>query len=116
MKTNAFDWLALLLVIFGAVTWGIIGVTGFTGDEVNVLVLALDPVFRPAAAEVVRNLVYVLVGVAGVYLLYTSYKMGRASRRAARTSRTPTRVESTDTSNRPNDTSGRSETPENTDS
>lgn len=110
MKTNAFDWIALLLAIFGAITWGIIGVTGFAGEEVNILVLALEPVFRPAAAEVVRNAVYTLVGVAGIYLIYTSYKMARANRRTARATRTP--APPTETA----DASGRSETRENTDS
>jgi threonine/homoserine/homoserine lactone efflux protein len=30
----------------------------------------------------VEYLIYTLVGIAGVYLLFTAYKMGRASRRA----------------------------------
>ena len=110
MKTSVFDWIALLLAILGAITWGIIGLTGFTGEQVNIIVLALEPVFRPAAAEVVRNLIYVLVGVAGIYLLYTSYKMARASRRTTRATRaTSTRTEPTDASNR-------SDAPENTES
>jgi uncharacterized membrane protein YuzA (DUF378 family) len=84
MKTSVFDWLAILLVVIGAITWGILGVTGLMGDPVNVVELFLDPIFRPGPALTVEYLVYVLVGVSGVYLLYTSYKMGRASRRATR--------------------------------
>jgi len=81
MNTNGLDWLAMLFAIVGAVTWGVLGLTGLTGDPTNVVALALEPVFRPGPAETVEYLVYVLVGLSGVYLLYTAYKMGRSSRR-----------------------------------
>jgi len=81
MNTNGLDWLAMLFAILGAVTWGVLGLTGLTGDPTNVVALALEPVFRPGPAETVEYLVYVLVGLSGVYLLYTAYKMGRSSRR-----------------------------------
>lgn len=84
MKTNGIDWLAILLVVIGAITWGILGVTGLMGDPVNVVELFLAPIFRPGPAQTVEYLVYLLVGISGVYLLYTAYKMGRASRRAKR--------------------------------
>jgi uncharacterized membrane protein YuzA (DUF378 family) len=109
MKTNALDWLAILLVAIGAITWGILGVTGLTGEPLNVVDLLLEPIFRPGPAQTVENLVYALVGAAGVYLLYTAYKMGRASRRATRerrqrdaTTRTETTTDyaDTDTDNR----------------
>ncbi|WP_135854720.1 DUF378 domain-containing protein [Halorussus salinus] len=98
MNTNAFDWLAILLVAVGAITWGILGVTGLTGEPLNVVDLLLEPIFRPGPAQTVENLIYTLVGVAGVYLLYTAYKMGRASRRATRERRkrdATTRTETT---------------------
>jgi len=81
MNTNALDWLAMLLAVVGAVAWGILGFTGLTGDPTNVVALVLEPIFRPGPAETVEYLVYVLVGLSGVYLLYTAYKMGRSSRR-----------------------------------
>ncbi|WP_134668307.1 DUF378 domain-containing protein [Halorussus marinus] len=81
MHTNGLDWLAMLFAILGAVTWGILGLTGLTGDPINVVALALEPIFRPGPAETVEYFVYVLVGLSGVYLLYTAYKMGRSSRR-----------------------------------
>ena len=98
MKTNGFDWLAMLFVVIGAIAWGVLGVTGLMGDTVNVVALILEPIFRPGPAQTVEYLVYVLVGISGVYLLYTAYKMGRASRRATRERRRrdATRVETTD--------------------
>ncbi|WP_157971703.1 DUF378 domain-containing protein [Halorussus litoreus] len=84
MNTNFLDWLAIVLVVVGAVTWGILGVTGLTGDPVNVVNVVLDPIFQPGPAETVEYLIYVLVGASGIYLLYTASKMARASRRATR--------------------------------
>lgn len=82
MDTNALDWLSILLVVVGALNWGIIGLTGLASEEtVNVVELVIEGIFLPAAGDVVVNVVYLLVGIAGVYLLYTAYKMGRASRR-----------------------------------
>lgn len=98
MNTNAFDWLAILLVAIGAVTLGLLGVTGLTGEPLNVVELLLEPIFRPGPAQTVESLVYTLIGIAGVYLLYTAYKMGRASRRATRERRqrdATTRTETT---------------------
>lgn len=104
MKTNGLDWFAIVLVVVGAITWGILGVTGLMDDPVNIVSLILEPIFRPGPAQTVENLIYVLVGVSGVYLLYTAYKMGRASRRATRerrrrdaTTRTDTTADYTDT-------------------
>jgi uncharacterized membrane protein YuzA (DUF378 family) len=98
MKTNGLDWLAIILVVIGAITWGILGVTGLTGNPLNVVSLFLEPIFRPGPAQTVEYLVYLLVGISGVYLLYTAYKMGRASRRATRERRRrdATRAETTD--------------------
>src|SRR6056297_328835 len=87
MDTNALDSLSILFVVVGAINWGVIGVA-----EVNAIELALEPIFQPAAAEVVLRGIYSLVGLAGIYLLYTAYKMGRASRRTSSPTE-PERVE-----------------------
>lgn len=88
MRTNALDWVSLFLAIVGAITWGILGVTGLVGPEpLNVLALAFEPVFQPAAAEILLDVVYVLFGLAGLYLIYTAARLARASRRAARAAR-----------------------------
>ncbi|WP_276299506.1 DUF378 domain-containing protein [Halorussus lipolyticus] len=97
MNTNVFDWVAILLTAAGAVTWGLLGVTGLTGEPVNVIEVLLEPIFRPGPAQTVEYLIYVLVGVAGVYLLFTGYKMGRASRRSTRERRKRDATTRTDT-------------------
>ena len=98
MKTSFLDWLAILFAVVGAITWGVLGLTGLAGDPLNIVNLALEPVFRPDAAQIVEYLIYVLVGLSGVYLLYTASKMGRASRRTTREHRrneTATRTDTT---------------------
>lgn len=95
MKTNGFDWLAVLLAILGAVTWGIIGVTGLLNEPVNIVDRTVESIFRPGPAVTVEYLIYVLIGVAGVYLFYTAFKMGRASRRATKERRAATEPETT---------------------
>ncbi|WP_435155985.1 DUF378 domain-containing protein [Haladaptatus sp. DFWS20] len=84
METNGLDWFSMLLVVVGALNWGIIGVTGLIGGQVNVVRQAMGLVFLPDVALIVTNLIYVLVGLAGLYFIYTSYKIGRASRRSRR--------------------------------
>lgn len=82
MDTNGLDWVSILLVIVGAFNWGIVGVTALTGESVNGVQLLAETVFLPDVATTVANVVYVLVGLAGLYFIYTSYKIRRGSRRA----------------------------------
>ena len=97
MKTSFLDWLAILFAVVGAITWGVLGLTGLTTDPMNIVSLALEPIFRPGPAQTVEYLVYVLVGLSGVYLLYTASKMGRASRRDTRERRRTDTATRTDT-------------------
>jgi uncharacterized protein len=63
-------WIAVTLVIVGAVNWGLVGLLQFD------LVAALF-----GAGSTLSRLVYSLVGLAGVTLAYTSlagYREGRA--------------------------------------
>ena len=57
MRTRTFDWIALTLVIIGAINWGLIGFFQFD------LVAAL---FGGMSSWISR-IVYALVGVAGLY-------------------------------------------------
>ncbi len=59
---------AFILVIIGAVNWGLVGLSGFIGGNWNLVNLALGSM--PQAEWVV----YILVGVAGVYLAFNHKK------------------------------------------
>ena len=63
MEKNALDWIALVLVIIGAVNWGLVGV-----GEWNLVSLILGGI--PMLAQIV----YILVGLAGLYMIYFATK------------------------------------------
>ncbi len=62
MKMKELDWFAHVLVLLGALNWGLVG--AFKLDLVQT-VLGTSPALV--------QLVYILVGLAGLYMLY---KMG----------------------------------------
>jgi uncharacterized membrane protein YuzA (DUF378 family) len=57
-RMSALEWVALILVIVGALNWGLIGLFGFN------LVEALF-----GGDSLLTKLIYVLVGLAGIYEL-----------------------------------------------
>jgi len=63
---SALDWIAVILVIVGGLNWGLIGVFGWD------LVAAIF-----GAMSVVSQVVYILVGIAAIYLAVISGKLAR---------------------------------------
>jgi uncharacterized membrane protein YuzA (DUF378 family) len=61
MKMTALDWLAFVLVIVGALNWGLVGLFGFD------LVAAIF-----GSMSVVSRIVYDLVGLGAIYMLATA--------------------------------------------
>ena len=61
---KVLNWLAIILVIVGAVNWGLVGLM-----ELDLVALLLGSI--PALAK----LVYILVGLAGVYTIYLAKKL-----------------------------------------
>lgn len=56
---NGLDWVALILVVVGALNWGLVGLFDFNLVE-----------YLFEAWPVVMKVVYVLVALAGIYLLF----------------------------------------------
>ncbi len=67
MKMNWLSWLAFVLVVVGALNWGLVGVFKFD------LVAAI---FGDMSA--VSRVVYTLVGLAALYMLAMAPKMNKA--------------------------------------
>lgn len=63
---NAFDWVALVLVIVGGLNWGLVGILNFN------LVAAL---FGDMSA--LARIVYALVGLSAVYLAVVSLSLAK---------------------------------------
>lgn len=58
------ELVATLLVIVGALNWGLVGLGGFMGSDWNVVHIVLG------FSTTVEWLVYVLVGLSGLWMLY----------------------------------------------
>ena len=79
IRASALDWVSLALVIVGAINWGLVGLGGFVGSNFNLVNLLLG------GFPAVESLVYVLVGLAGLYELYFGYQLYAARREAPMT-------------------------------
>ncbi|MDN4039629.1 DUF378 domain-containing protein [Massilia sp. YIM B02443] len=66
---SAMDYLAMALLIIGGLNWGMVGL--FNVDMVATL-------FGPGSA--LTRVVYVLVGIAALYSVYTTAKMASSKR------------------------------------
>lgn len=67
---NYLDWASLALVIIGALNWGLVGLGGFTGMELDLVALTVGQL-----SESAMNVVYLLVGLAGLYQVYFGYQL-----------------------------------------
>lgn len=82
VRVSYLDWLSLVLVIVGAVNWGLIGIGAFLGANWNLVTIIFG------GFPTVVNLVYLLVGLAGLYELYFAYQLYGARRTQKRPSTT----------------------------
>lgn len=71
---NALDWLSLVLVIVGALNWGLVGVGWFVDANWNLVELVFGSI------PTVEALIYLVVGLAGLYELYFGYQLYTARR------------------------------------
>lgn len=65
-KLNVVDWIALVLVIVGGLNWALVGIFKFD---------LVAWIFGDMA--VVSRIVYILVGVAAVYMAVIAAKLGK---------------------------------------
>ena len=64
------DMVSKWLVVIGGLNWGLVGVGGFVGSDLNVIKLILGGV----AGGVLANIVYLLVGLSAAYALMGMFK------------------------------------------
>lgn len=63
-KLKGLDWLVVILLIIGGINWGLIGLFNFN---------LVSVVF--GEMSLFSRIVYVLVGLSGVYFLYIAKKL-----------------------------------------
>lgn len=81
IRTSAIDWISLVLVVVGALNWGLVGIGQFLNANWNVVNLLFGSV------PTVEAVVYLLVGLAGVWELYFAWQLYSASQPAGGTER-----------------------------
>jgi uncharacterized membrane protein YuzA (DUF378 family) len=75
LQLSALDWVCFGLLIVGALNWGLVGIA-----QINAVRTILDPVFQSTAAETLARILYVLIGMAGVYFFYPLYRVSQQRR------------------------------------
>ncbi len=63
-RVNAIDWIATILVIAGALNWGVVGLFGID---------FLAQLF--ATVPTLLQIIYILVGLSGLYMMFSAYKV-----------------------------------------
>ena len=69
-KFNTIDWIAMILLIVGGINWGLVGLAQF--DLVAAIFGGQD--------SAIARIVYVLVGLAALYSIYTAMKVNSGNR------------------------------------
>jgi len=79
VRASYLDWASLVLVIVGAINWGLVGVGQLVSSTANWNLVSI--VF--GSIPTLEALVYVVVGLAGLYELYFAYQLygARSERR-----------------------------------
>jgi len=67
------DWTTLVLVIVGALNWGLVGLGLLMGEEQDAFNL-VDAIFGTLGEPLVA-IIYLLVGLAGLYQIYFCYEL-----------------------------------------
>ncbi len=68
MAKSILDIIALVLVIVGAVNWGLVGIGSFVSGNWNLVNLLLSSIGW------LENTVYILVGLAGLWTIKVAYE------------------------------------------
>jgi len=66
VRLNVIDWIALVLVIVGALNWGLVGLFGYN------LVAAIF-----GGVPVLESLIYAVVGLAGLWTVYLATRLSQ---------------------------------------
>lgn len=86
IRVSTLDWLSLVLVIVGAINWGLVGIGMWAGAGMSWNLVAI--LF--GSIPILEAFVYVVVGLAGLYELYFAYQLyGARDRHSKQSSEGP---------------------------
>ena len=69
VRANYLDWTSLVLVIIGAINWGLVGIGQFLDANWNLVNLVFG------SLPTLEAVIYLLIGLAGLYELYFAYQL-----------------------------------------
>lgn len=69
-EKSTLDWIAMVLVVIGAINWGLVGAASFGGITYSWDLVALLLGSIPTLAAIV----YLLVGLSGIWMLVKMFK------------------------------------------
>jgi uncharacterized protein len=75
-KFNLIDKLSVILVLVGALNWGLIGLFNFNLVEFILKIVPLSEL-----SQALQRIVYILVGAAGLNIMFLIYKTKFADKR-----------------------------------
>ena len=78
MKKPLIKKIAMILVLIGALNWGLVGVGLFFGSNYDLV----DYIAYTLGIDMLAMVVYVLVGLSGIYLLLCSKAMCKMMKRS----------------------------------
>lgn len=70
---NYLDLGSLAFVIIGALNWGLVGLGTFAEGDWNII----DLMFGGVAGGILEALIYLAIGLAGLYQVYFGYELSR---------------------------------------
>jgi hypothetical protein len=70
-RLNALDWVALVLTVVGAINWGLVGFFNF--DLVRAI-FGLG-ITGTAAISTLSRIIFAVIGVSGLYAIYSLWKI-----------------------------------------
>ncbi len=73
-EVNYLDWASLVLVIVGALNWGLVGLGLFAANDPDTYNL-VNMVLGGVSGGQLEALVYLLVGLAGLYQVYFGWQL-----------------------------------------
>ena len=68
MEKGALDWIVSILVVIGALNWGLVGLSGLMGSS------SWNVVEMIFGSGMFASIIYLLVGLSGVWMLVKMFK------------------------------------------
>lgn len=70
VKMRWYDWLAYIILVIGAINWGIYGVSHHINKPFDLITYLGE-----LTSHHLGHLIFVIIGLAGIYAIFTGFKI-----------------------------------------